>query len=238
MEKDILEAMEVEKTYLYHKLNGEHIFQLADEIKKYGFESLDDYFERKRKYQFNKLNFEVIEVPPSKCISEGYRTLNEKLTSVFFVETSDTTIYVHASKPYNKSYCDTHNLTVYELPSGGGTIVSGKDDVVIAIVIPDEFNIDNTFMLNAFANILQKYEEGIEIVDNDILLNGGKVCGLTFLRGNGMIAFLAHFSFSDCSELIENICYTKDKTIKPPSYMKRLNRDILRDEVMSWLMST
>ena len=237
MKKDILKAINVEKDYLEHKLKGECSYQLIDEIQKCGFESLEEYFNAKREYLFNQLKFEVIEVPPSKCIEEGYRTLRENLTSVFFVETPETTVYVHTSKPYNEKYCKENNLTVYNLPSGGGTIVSGENDVVIAIVIPDNFGVDTQFILNHVSEILGKYMTDISIVDNDILVNGGKVCGITFLRGNGMIAFLIHFSFTDNTELINSICHIDGKSVKTPSYIKELNRETLKTEVMTWLQS-
>lgn len=238
MIKDIVKAIETEKSYIGHKLKGDNSIILVDEIIKCGFESLEEYFNSKREYLFKQLNFEVIEVPPSKCIEEGYRTLRENLTSVFFVETPETTVYVHTSKPYNEEYCKKNKLPVYHLPSGGGTIVSGKDDIVIAIVVPDNFGVDTTFILNNISRILSKYMDNVEIVDNDILVDNGKVCGATFLRGNGMIAFLAHFSFSENSELISSICHVDNKSVKSPSYMTKLDRNILRTEVMTWLTST
>lgn len=238
MAKDILKAIEAETAYLEEKLKGEHSCQLVDEVKKYGFGSLEEYFNDKREYLFQQLKFEVIEVLPSECIKEGYRSLGEKLTSVFFVNTPETTVYVHTSKPYNDEFCIENNLPVYKLPSGGGTIVSGDKDVVVAIVVPDTFGVDTRFILNKFVQILKKYMDNIAIADNDILVDGSKVCGITYLRGNGMIAFLAHFSFSDTMELIDSICHIHGESVKKPSYMTGLDRNILRAEVMKWLRCT
>lgn len=238
MSKDILQAIDVEKAYLELKLKGDCSYSLIDRITECGFESLDEYFDAKREYLFNKLEFQVFEIPPSECIKELHGGLSRQITSVYFLNTQETTIYAHASKPYNDAFCKENNLTVYNPPSGGGTIVSGDKDIVVAIFIPDNLGISTEFILKKISAILEKYMDNVVIVDNDILVDDGKVCGITYFRGNDMIAFLLHFSFSDVSDLIKSICHLDGPTAKKPSYMTQLDRDTLRMEVTKWLQST
>ena len=238
MNKDILKAIEIEKVYLEYKLRDEFIFHLIDEIKKCGFDSLDEYFELKKKYQFAHLNFTVRNIHPDRCMAAGWNMLEKKETGIFFVEVSDVVVYSYNTKPYNKEYCQQNNITVYELPAGGGTIVANEGDLQFGLCIPDSLNIESDFILNGMVNILSKYMDNIEIVDNDILLKGKKICGMTFLRHNGMIIFLAHFSFSDNSKLIESICHINEKSEKIPYYITAIDKNVLKSEVIKWLSST
>lgn len=238
MNKDIMKAIKVEYRYLSYKLRGEQPFILIDEIKKCGFKSLEEYFEYKKQHLFNQLEFEIIEKSPSECLTEGWRLINEKVTAAFFMEPQETIVFVNTSKPYNKEYCIENNLTIYELPTGGGTIVSGAGDLAVDICLPDNIGIDTDFMLNGVVKILSKYIDNVEIVDNDILVNNNKVCGTTFFRSNEMILFVLFFSFSDNSNLIDIICHENNKPIKTPSYISGLDKNILKDEVILWLSST
>ena len=237
MIQNILRAIDVENTYIKNKINGEKKFELLDEIKRSGFESLEEYYKEKKSYLFKQLNFAVVNRKPSECIEQGWRLLNEKVAAIFFVDTPDVTVYSYNSKPYNKEYCQKNNITVYELPAGGGTIVSNKGDLAFGLCVPDNLEIDNYFILDNISDILRKYMDNVEIIDNDILVDGGKVCGITYLRHNDMILFLAHFSFSDNSKLIDSICHKDTKPIKTPSYIREIDKNTLKTEVVKWLQS-
>lgn len=243
MKNNILKAINIEEVYLQHKIRGEKVpYQLVDEIQKVGFNSLEEYFDNKREYLFKQLNFEDVKTYTSTYIADAWHELNNNLirkeASIIFVDTTDAIIYVNTSKSFDEDYCNKNNLNVYKLPTGGGTIVSEKDDLVVAIAVPDNLHTDTHFMLDKIEKILSKYEDNVTIMDNDILINGGKVCGTTFVRNNGMVAYLSHFSFSDNSELIDLICHTDSKPIKPPSYITKLDKDTLKMEVLAWLQST
>ena len=236
---DIIKGMNIEKEYLKYKLQGEKVpYELVDEIKKSGFESLEDYFNNKREYLFNQLEFEIINTS-SQDVEEAwcmlYEKINQKKTSAFLVDTTDTIVYINASKPFNEDYCIKNNLKMFKLPLGGGTIVSGKDDIAIVFVLPDNLQTDSSFILTGIKEILGKYEDNVAIVDNDVLINGNKVCGITFLRNNGMVVYLSHFSFSNNSELINLICHSDSKPVKPPSYITGLDKESLKMEVLKWL---
>lgn len=239
MNKDILKAIDIENVYLEYKLsNATPPYQLVDEIKRYGFESLEEYFDNKKEYEFSKLTFTIKNIPSSECLTEGLRMLDEKDVGIFFSDTEDIIVYSCNSKPCNKKYCQENNIIVYDnLPVGGGAIVSNKGDFVLGLCIPDNLNISSHFILNKIAYILDKYMDNVEVIDNDILVNGGKVCGMTYLRNNGMIIYLAHFSFSDKSKLIESICHDgiDNGAVKRPSYISNMDKDILKMEVMKCL---
>lgn len=237
MKKDILKAMEVEQIYLRHKLKGEQVSPLVNEIQTCGYETLDEYFDDKKQYLFNQLDFEIQEISPSQALYEWNRILRDKVTSAFILKPKNIVVWVNSSKPYNKDYCIENNLEVYELQSGGGTIVSNSGDLQLAICVPDNLWIDDAFILKSILKILSKHENDIQAIDNDILVNGGKVFGMTSVRQNGMTLFVMHFSFTDNSNLIDLICHTNSKPVKTPSCFTELNLETLENEVMSWLIS-
>lgn len=233
--RDIEKAIEIEKFYLDKKLKGEHPFHLIDKIIECGFESLEEYFECKKAHLFKQLRFEIIEKSPAECLTEGWRLVNDKVTAVFFMEPDETTVFVNCTKPYNKEFCIENSITVYELPTVGGTIVSGKGDLAIDFCIPDNIGINTDFMLKSIKKILSKYVTGIEIIDNDILVNNKKVCGITFYRANGMILFAIHFTFTDNLELIKKICHVDGASVKVPYHIEGLNKITLKNEVIKWV---
>lgn len=238
MTKDILKALDAEKSYLEHKLNGDNSIVLYDEIIKCGFDSLDDYFDAKKRYQIKCLDFALVEQPPEKCIQEFWNCVSTKTTELCLVETLAPTVYTCTSKPYNKEFCQENNIAIVEVPSGGGTIVSNVGDMAIAIGIPATLNIYGDFLLREIASILEKYMDNVNVVDNDILVNNKKVCGTTTIRQNDMIVCFAHFSFCDNSELIKSICYVDRNTQKIPYFMTGLNKEAFKEEVVKWLIST
>lgn len=239
MKKDILKAIEIEKNYLEEKLKGNCPYQLIDKIIECGFDSLDEYFTSKKDYLIKTLNFDIVYITPADCISEIWRVFNEKLTEICIVETLSPTVYSCASKPCNKDFCIENGITVLDIPSGGGTIVSNINDTVIGISVPDVLQIDSAFILDGIASIIRKYIDNVEIIGNDILVNGGKVCGMTSLTNNGVLFTMMHFSFTDSSDLINAICCVDNKAAKKsPSYMTALDRNMLKEEVIKWLQST
>lgn len=238
MTKDILYAVEIENAYLEKKLAGDNSVILYDEIKKCGFATLNEYFDLKREYLFSCLDFTFVEQTPKNCIAELWKIINDNVTEVCFVETQELTVYSCRSKPYNEEFCKNNNITVIDVPSGGGTIISNKGDIVIAIGVASKLRIDSTFILNNIASILRKYMDDVVVIGNDILVNDRKVCGMSTLERNGMTVCLAHFSFSNNIEMIKAICHLDGAPEKYPSFISGMDKEMLKAEVIQWLSST
>lgn len=232
---DILKAMDIEQEYLKYKLKNEEPFNLVDRIEECGFISLEHYFEKKKQYQFNQLNFEVIQSTPSKCISVGMSVMETQKTSVVFVDDSETFVFVGNNKPYNKEYCESNNISIYPLYTNGGTIVGAEGDFSFGICTPVDINIDARFLLRGIKNILARRIPNVTISGNDILVDGYKVIATTNYSSNNMNLFITHVSFSDRYNLIKNICHTDSEPIKIPSYIKDMTRDEFKQEVKAWL---
>lgn len=234
---DIIKAIEVENQYLASRIKGEYPFHLIDKIKECGFETLAEYFVTKKEYMFKQLEFKYIEKAPSECIAEFFRMMEARETGLVFIDSNETFVFSGENKPYDKEYCEVNNIPIYPLYTPGGAIVSTRGDFSIGICVPDTVCMDVKFILNHLASIFRQYVANVEVDGNDILLNGGKICGSVVYHQNGMFCFAAHFSFNDNSELIERICGGISGSVKPTSKIKGLTVDIFKKELRAWLQT-
>ena len=233
MAKDILKAIEVEQTYLHHKLKGEPTSPLIDGIKACGFETLEEYFNSKMEYEFSQLKFSYEECVPQTCLQQVFSAINNHETKFLFM-ISDHTFVFNCSDDFNNDYCEQNGIPIYYTQTGGGTIVSTEGDVSFCICVPNSVTINENFILKNIASIIDKGAGTAKVDGNDILFDGGKVLGATAYRMNDMLAVVAHVSFKDNSDLISEIC-TSSKLIKVPSYIQNISQEEFRMGVMKWL---
>jgi hypothetical protein len=231
---DIIGAMNKEREYLSFRAKGEEPYHWADAVKEYGFESLSEYFEAKRNYQFSQLKFEVIETPPNKAIADIMAMMDAKKTAILFVETDKTLVWNGNQGEYDTSYCEECGIPIYPIGAGGGTIVSTPGDLNIGICFPSIFGVDASYILEGFAKIFRKYTyKLVEVSGNDVLVGGVKVLGSSVYGNKDVFMFVTSVSLSDKSDLICQICL-KHST-KQPGYVDFLNKEQLRQEVLKWI---
>lgn len=231
---DILKAMAKEDEYLVYRRKGEEPFHLVDAVKEYGFESLADYFKAKTEYTFNKLPFSFVEKKPSECIDYFFTMMNTKDTGVVFIDSDETFVFSGESKPYNAEFCEANNIPIYPLYAKGGAIVSTEGDFSIGICFPEYVGVDVFFILDKLKGIFSKYMSEVKVNNNDLLLNGNKICGSIMYHQNGMKCFACHFSFKDNAELIEKICNISG-SIKTPTVINGLTVPQFKEELRGWL---
>lgn len=230
----LLKAIETEREYLDLRLKGEEPWHFVDKVKELGFSDLEDYFKEKRKFLFNQISFEYLEKYPSECIKEVLRMINEKVTGVLFVNSSNPFIFCGNDCDYDEEYCKENNISVYPIFTNGGCIVSSPGDFSLGICVPNSEQVDCEYILQGICNIMCKYNDNVSVDGNDILINGKKVLGSAHYQQNGMFMFVAHMSFSDSSALVKRIC--KKTSLKEPGYIVDMTREQFRCEVESWLL--
>lgn len=231
---DIVKAIEKEQEYLSYRRKGEEPFHLVDAIKECGFDSLEEYFTAKRVYQFARLKFDYAEVDPSDAIPEIFRMMDAQETKVLFVPSVRTFVFSGESKPYDEEYCAEHNIPVYPLYTKGGAIVSTAGDFSVVICMPDSVCCEVSYILEGMQKLMRPFMPTVEVVGNDLMVNGGKICGSVGYRQNGMFCFAAHFSFNDNSELIEKICGVSG-SVKVPTIISGLTVALFKQAVRAWL---
>ena len=232
--RDIVTAVEKEKEYLSYRMKGGEPFHLVDAVRECGFNSLAEYFEAKKDYEFSNLSFEVIETTPAKAISDVLTAIKEGRTAVLFADTEYTLVWNGNGGDFNESYCTECGIPVYPLQTDGGTIVSTAGDLNIGICIPQSLGIDVQFMLNGLADIFRKYtDKSVEVNGNDVLVGGYKVLGSSTYNANGMFVFITPVSLTEKAELIGRIC--QKHSAKQPAHIDFMTREELRQEVAEWL---
>ena len=233
---DIVKAMDIENEYQVCRANGRYPYHLLDKIKDCGFESLEEYFETKRDYQFNHLDFTFIEVSQEEIIPEIKRILAQKLTGVQFFDSPVTCVFngFSGDASFNLEYCIKNDIVVLPLLTGGGTIVHQAGDFSWGVCCPSDININSQYILDGVRNILQKYtDKNVAVDGNDILVDGNKVCGSTTYNNNGTFLFVSYYSFNDKTELISNICNKVSGKI--PGYIDFMTKAEFKQEVSKWL---
>ena len=232
--KDIVGAMAKANEYLEYRKKGEEPYHLVDAVKEYGFESLEEYFNAKRDYEFSQLQFEVMDTTPEKAISDVLGCIESKKTALLFAVTDKTLVWNGDGSEFNESYCEECRIPIYPLYTNGGTIVSTPGDLNIGICFPEIKKLGSHYILNRFAEIFEKYtQKDISVQGNDVLVDGVKVLGSSSYRQNGMFVLITPVSLSEKGDLISEICL-KHST-KQPGHIDFMDAAILREEVEGWL---
>lgn len=233
--KDIKRAMEIEKEYQMHRLNGELPFVLADKMKEYGFETLGEYFDAKRDYNFDSLNFNVVETTPLKAIGEVLNAIATKQPTVIMVDIEQTVVWPRKNAEYNEGYCIENNIPILHIPSAGnGTLVSLAGDWGVGICVPKMNGVSYEYILDGFVKIFRRYtDKTVKNEGNDIMVDDKKVCGFAFFETPDVIMAISPVSIVEKSELISKICLKKQQKI--PSHIDFMDRETLKQEVSKWL---
>lgn len=234
---DIIGAMNKEREYLSFRAKGEEPYHWADAVKEFGFNSIKEFSDAKRDYEFSQLKFEVVETTPERAIADVMATIEAKKTVILFAVTDKTLVWNGNQGDYNASYCEECGIPIYPLYTGGGTIVSTPGDLNLGICIPDKIEINSRYILEGFAKIFQKYTyKLVEVAGNDVLVGGIKVLGSSVYKTNGMFMFITPVSMSDKTQLICEIC--KKHSTKQPGHIDFMSAEQLREEVEKWLKAS
>jgi hypothetical protein len=231
---DIIGAMRKEREYISFRMKDEEPYHLVDAVKEYGFESLHEYFDAKRDYEFSQIKFEVVETTPEMYIEQLFAIINKKKNALLLCDVNETCVAHGNECEFNTDYCTECGFNVYPLYSGAGAIVFTSGDLAVGISLPKDSEHGKEYLLKGISAIISKYTtKTVEISGNDILVGGYKISGSTKYEKNDMLMLIFNLTFSDKSELIGNIC-TKHSS-KQPGYIDFMTREDFRREVEEWL---
>ena len=237
--RNLIDAMAEEKAYVADRMNGIET-ALIDRLAPYGYDNLAEYFNEKREYEFSQVKFNFVEEPMPNGVSEIFKMINTNEPGVLFVDWEDTYVVCgnRGLEEFNQEYCEEHDITFFPLYTNGGTIVGSCGDFSLGICCPKGIVHDAHYILNNISSILQKYTSAIISVDgNDIVADGKKICGSANYTQKNMLMVIMHFSFSDWTDLISNICLTT-KQSKPVGYVDFMEREQFKTEVLRWIQKS
>lgn len=232
--KDLQKAMQVEQ-----QLRDEgkyNIRSLAPLIKEFGYNTSKEYLEERDTYLFQNWKPEVVN-PSMESIQEFCLNSIKNGEDKIIIPYGDGLHAWHGTAEIDYDLCKELGIQVIDLGYEGGTIIGSEKDLSMMVIMPSEIKLGQETVLNKVVEILSKYIPNVTWVGNDILINEGKVCGITYRELGSVIVFTAQFSFDDYSEYIEKIC--NKKSTKTPSFINSelLTKDQLEKEILDWLVN-
>lgn len=202
----------------------------------YGYTDLDDFTKDKLDYLFKHSNLTITTTNPDESLMKD---LIEKMgQEQVFISINNGAIFAwHQDEDIDRDLYAANNVAIYETHGMGGTIISGPDDLDVAIIL-DHNNwaiIRANYFIEKVARALRDLLPGHEVVsdENDILVDNRKVIGMTSGKVGDMLLYMAHVSFSDMSDLTRILC-PKQSTKTPGALPSELDRATLIDEFKSW----
>lgn len=134
---------------------------------------------------------ELYKVNQPDTVIEIEKNIVDGIHTVFYVPVKTPVAFVHREKQVDKDDCAAMGYEVYEAFYNGGTIICNDGDMAFA-----HFQHHDNGWMERLADAFIKWlgEQGLnaEFADNDILVDGFKVCGLCVTR-YGCIDYTAGF---------------------------------------------
>lgn len=230
--KDIIGAMHEEELYL---VEDEATYgSLRSRVAKYGYESLEDYFEDKQAYRLKQIKFDIYYDEPTAGVDmRVWQAIKDKRNCIWLPKLEQVLACVGRHE-FDYELAESLGVGVLNMPHAGGTIITGPDDLTVGI----HFIADRDLEYNYFFKRMEKYlrQFGIEALGNDFLYDGKKVMGCSFNKTEyGMSTFFFSCTFTDHLDLIHQLCSKKSEKI--PGYIPNgvLTKQQLLAEVLSWV---
>lgn len=130
---------------------------------------------------------------------------------------------------FNKSFCEENNISIYYTGHRGGTIINSTEDVSIGL-----FNCGHCLhVIQSLVSYLRGKGLSCVLDDNDILVDGYKVIGISQRHNDKGSPIAMHISIVVDLDLIKNIC-TKPMN-KVPKGLSEFG--ITREEIIEFIQS-
>lgn len=134
---------------------------------------------------------EMLKVTEENVLTEVKRSIDWCIHRIMYMIPVSPMAFVYKEREIDKNTCDNMGYTVYPAFYNGGTILCNKGDLVFA-----HFgNPGNGWIygfVNYFVDWLKARGLNAEFVDNDVLVDGYKVCGTCITR-HGQIDYTCCF---------------------------------------------
>lgn len=172
---------------------------------------------------------EIYKVQQPNTVSEIKKNIECGYHTAFRVVVESPVAFVHKARQVDAETCKSMGYEVYEAYYNGGTIIGNKGDIAFA-----HFDkLDNGWMgrfAEGFVDWLKSKGLNAEYANNDILVDGYKVCGLCVTR-YGRIDYTAGFiGINTNLDHIKAIC--KKPMQKVPKGLSE--HGITTEEVEKW----
>jgi lipoate-protein ligase A len=124
---------------------------------------------------------EALKVSQTDWLGEATRYIQGGLHRIAYVEVSAPVVIVHRETQVDAEACKAMGYEVVESYNNGGTIVSNAGDILIGHFAQPDNGWHDRFV-SYFLEWLKARGLNAEYTNNDILVDGFKVCGLCVTR--------------------------------------------------------
>ena len=235
MNKDIDKAIILEQQYLQDKLNGKTV-SLIDYLINAGYSNLDEFFNDKDQKMFKDINFIYDETTLIEDIPEkvAYNIAN-CVPSVLIPDIYQPFAWIGKDANYSQEDFDYYNIKTYNLHYNGGIIISGPEDLSIAIIMPKIQSINSNFFLDKIDQYFFQHFDNSYVDHNDLIINDKKVMGSVSIITDKTFMFAAQFSFKDRYNVIKVLCPPHGGKIPGAIDSNIITKNDLIMEIKSWL---
>lgn len=148
---------------------------------------------------------EIIKPTQAEWMPEVVRHIQGGIHKIGYVVIESPVAIVHRSSQVDEAVCKELNYEVVESYNNGGTILANKGDIIFSHLDKPE----NGWLFR-FADYFVDWLKGkglnAEYADNDILVDGYKVCGLCITRYGRIDFSSAYIGINTNLEHIKAIC--------------------------------
>jgi len=220
----------------YHKLRlfpeAKNAFRLHEKLAETGY-TVQEFMDDKDDETIKELNIEIREIDSFNVLSEVQNGFSGDRNICLIITQDNPVVYV-GSNDFNEGYCVDNNILINKIGYSGGTIISGKEDITLGIIL------ENPNMMDYFRRKLKKWIEEnsitTEIIGNDLMVGNNKVVGTAIKQTGNKTLYCIQISFSVDLDLIQKI--SKKKIIKIPKglncFINKKKEDLVK-EIKIWL---
>ena len=229
---NIEKAIAKEKEYLSFRMKGEEPYHLVDAVKEYGYNSLDEYFTAKCRYEIS--HAPVVKVKSAEAVSTIQDFIVNQKHGFAYCVHDQKLCFVASADAVNDDACYEYGYAVINTKHTGGAVVVNKGDISMV-----HFgDLGNRVMLDFADYLISWYRErGLDAVyvDNDILIDGYKISGLSSTAYGSIKYSTIHIGINTDVEQIRAICKKPMQKIPRGLSEYGITTEEIEHEVSNWL---
>ena len=153
---NIQKAILEEQAYLQDSKNGINT-SLKQRLQPYGYNDLETFFNEKALYQIRQLNLPVFYDDDIPHIRENWmQKVIDKIPCIYLPRPSKTWAWLGANKldRVDQEGLLSEGIEIANMGWPGGTIISGKDDLQISVILPRELNVNSKLFQQKYAELV------------------------------------------------------------------------------------
>jgi len=207
-------------------------FELHKRLSEVGY-TVEEFIQEQKQHIVKELKIGIREIDSSVVLEEVIAAHKKEENTCLMVTQNHPIVYV-GNDGFNEQFCIENNISIYRIGYGGGTIIAGKDDLTLGVIL------NNPNMMGYFRNKLKEWItnnfELPTLIGNDLMIGENKVVGTATRQTGNKTLYCIQVSFSVDLDLIQRIS-TKEmiKIPKGLSYFGNKDKLDLIKEVKSWL---